>query len=132
MDRVAEQSSDDHRERTEAEPGRRGFGGVDLIFAVLALIAALPAFLVRYPESADYLNHLARLYVLTAPPDDPVHAVYQVHWHLIPNLGLELLGVPLALILPLETVMRIIWLLAVLGLAAAVWFLHRALYPKAQ
>ncbi len=70
----------------EDKPASAALGPVDLVFAVLALIAALPAALVRYPESADYLNHMAELFVLTAPADHPIHAFYTVHWHLLPNL----------------------------------------------
>lgn len=129
---MAEQDIDDHRDTAQASGGACAVGSVDIIFVALALISILPVLLVRYPESVDYLNHLARLYVLTAPADDPIHAIYRVHWHLIPNLGLELVAMPLATVLPLEAVMKIIWVLCVLGMAAAVWFLHRSLYARTQ
>jgi len=123
---VTEQESVDQR------GGRGAVGTVDVVFAALALVSLLPALLVRYPESADYLNHLARLFVLSAPADDPIHAFYRVHWHLIPNLGLELIALPLAALLPLEAVMKTIWALCVLGMAASVWFLHRSLFARTQ
>lgn len=129
---MAEKITDDHRDTAHAIKSGRAIGPVDMIFAALALVSVLPALLVRYPESVDYLNHLARLYLLTAPADDPIHAVYRIHWHLIPNLGLELLAMPLTLFLPLEAVMKIIWATCVLGLAAAAWFLHRSLFARTQ
>jgi hypothetical protein len=129
---VAEKNTDDHGDTAPPAGGRSAFGRLDIIFAALALISVLPALLVRYPESVDYLNHLARLSVLTAPADDPIHAVYRIHWHLIPNLGLELIAMPLALLLPLEAVMKIIWATCILAMAAAIWFFHRSLYPRTQ
>lgn len=120
------------QESVDQRDGQGAIGAVDLVFAALALLSLLPALVVRYPESADYLNHLARLVVLSAPADDPIHAFYQIHWHLIPNLGLELLAMPLAALLPLEAVMKIIWCLCVLGMAAAVWFLHRSFFARTQ
>ncbi len=128
---MTEPITEDHRTVTPAA-GAFCIGSIDLVFAALALVSALPVLLVRYPESVDYLNHLARLFVLTAPAGDPVHAVYLVHWQLIPNLGLELLGVPLATLFPLEAVMKIIWASCVLGMAAALWFLHRSLHARTQ
>lgn len=114
-------------------PGRFGSGGViDLLFAALALVSALPAVLVQFPESVDYLNHLARLFVLTAPADHPVHGLYRVDWHLMPNLALDLLGVALAPVLPVELVMKLAWMLCVPGMAAAVWFLHRSVHGRSE
>jgi hypothetical protein len=123
---VTDQGSVDQRDK------RGTVGTVDVVFAVLALVSLLPALLVRYPESVDYLNHLARLSVLTAAADDPIHAFYRVHWHLIPNLGLELLALPLTALLPLEAVMKVIWAVCILGMAASLWFLHRSLFARTQ
>ena len=129
---MAEQRSDDGHPGTMRAGGARRLGPIDAIFAALAVIAALPALVVRYPESIDYLNHLARLYVLTAAADDPIHAFYRVHWHFIPNLGIELIAMPLAALLPLEAVMKIVWLICVLGMAAALWFFNRSLHGRTQ
>jgi hypothetical protein len=92
-----------------------GFAGsgrvIDLLFVVLALVSISPAVLVRFPESVDYLNHLVRLFVLTAPADHPLHGLYRVEWHLMPNLAVDLVGVALAPALPIELVMKLIWIL---------------------
>lgn len=107
-------------------------GGLDALFAALSLLSTLPLWLVRYPQNADYLNHLARLFVLTAPADDSIHAFYRVNWHLMPNLGIEIIGWPLAQLLPIESVMKIIWAIGVLGTAFSVWFLHRSVVDRTQ
>jgi hypothetical protein len=104
----------------------------DMVLLGLALASTAPALLVRYPESVDYLNHLARLYVLTQPPASAVHEFYQVHWHLVPNLALDLAATALSWALSAETVMKGAWIACVLGLAAATWFLHRSLYRRSE
>jgi hypothetical protein len=105
---------------------------IDALFAAVTLLSLLPLWLVRYPQSVDYLNHLVRLFVLTAPAADPIHDFYRVNWHLMPNLGLEIVAWPLLQLLPLEPAMKIVWSLGILGMGFAVWFLHRSLTVRAQ
>jgi len=89
----------------------------------LVLLAAcafllLPLLLVDVPPLHDYPNHLARLFVL-AHADDPLLArFYAVRWSLIPNLGIDLLGVPLLRWLPVHVGGRVI-----VGLALVLPFL---------
>lgn len=115
-----------------SNPPYNGAGATDAAFALLVLLSILPVFFVRYPECADCLNHMARLFVLTAPANHPVHLFYHVHWHLLPNLGFELVALPLTGLFSLETVMKCLWVLCVLSLAAAAWFVHRALFARTR
>jgi hypothetical protein len=109
-----------------------GLGAADGVFAGLTAASLLPLLLTRYPESADYLNHMARQFVLTAPAGHPVHRYYVAHWHLAANLGIETIVMPLGLFMPLEAAMKIVWTMCVLGLAGGAWFLHRALFGRTQ
>jgi len=88
---------------------------VDLAYAALVLVSLAPAFLVRYPASADYLNHFVRLYVLAAPAGDPVHAFYRPEWHLMPNLGFDLPGLALTHVMSIEAAAKATWFAAVLA-----------------
>jgi hypothetical protein len=111
---------------------RRGLSGTDFVFFALAAVSMLPVLLARYPLCADCLNHMARLFVLTAPDGAPIHHFYTVHWRLSANLGFEIVALPLAAVLPLEIVMKAVWALCVAGLAGAVWFFHRGLFARTQ
>lgn len=113
------------------ESGRGKVGVIDAAYAGLVLAALLPAMLTRYPQSADYLNHLVRLQILAAPAGDPMHALYRPEWHLIPNLGFDLLGLALAQLLPVEIAAKTVWFVAAIGLAAAAWFVARTLHGRA-
>lgn len=111
---------------------RTGLCWVDAVFSALTLISLTPILCVRFPQSADYLNHLTRLFILTVPADHPIHQYYTVHWHLLANLGLEAVAMPLAAFVSAETAMKIVWCLCVVGMAAGVWYLHRALFRRTQ
>jgi hypothetical protein len=110
----------------------RRLGAIDAAFAALAVLSLVPALCVRYPQSVDYLNHMARLFVLSAPADHPIHLYYAVHWHPVANLGLEIVALPLSSLIGIEAAMKAVWCLCVLGIAGGTWFVHRSLYPRSE
>jgi hypothetical protein len=84
-------------------------------FATLCIVLVAPLFVTDMPPLVDYPNHLARLFVLAALPDDPVLArFFAPHWSIIPNLALDLIGPPLMHILPVHVVGRALVAVAVL------------------
>jgi hypothetical protein len=97
---------------------------------VLALLAALPAIIARYPQMTDYPAHLARYHIML---DHGVSADlarwYSFKWQWSGNLGADLLIQPLAALFGLETAGRIIVILIPaltgLGLIAVEWALRR-------
>jgi hypothetical protein len=65
------------------------------LFVVLIAITAIPIILHPWPPISDYINHLARMYVIARGASDPNLArFYEVDWQLIPNLMMDLV-VPL-------------------------------------
>ena len=60
---------------------------------MLVAISLVPFFLVDVPPVLDYPNHLARIFVLAHPADPVLSRFYAPHWHVLPNLGFDLLGV---------------------------------------
>ncbi len=62
------------------------------VLLTLTLAAMVPVFSVQVPPLADYINHLARMYVLTNLDNDPLLAkFYGVQWAVIPNLVMDLI-----------------------------------------
>jgi hypothetical protein len=104
----------------------------DALFLGLVVASALPVILVRYPLSADYLNHLARLHILAAQPDAPIRQFYDVHWSLIPNLAVDLLWVAVHRLASPEAVMKGALCAAIVASGLSVWFLHRSLFDRTQ
>ena len=62
------------------------------VLATLMVAAMTPIFSVQVPPLEDYINHLARMYVLTNLDNDPLLAkFYGVQWAVIPNLVMDLI-----------------------------------------
>lgn len=81
----------------------------------LCVVLVAPLLIVDVPPLLDYPNHLARVFVLAALPQDPILArFYAAHWSIIPNLALDLAGPPLLHILPVHVVGRLLVAAAVL------------------
>jgi hypothetical protein len=75
---------------------------VAVLFGVLAAITTIPIVLYPWPPLTDYINHLARMYVIANVGSDPDLArFYEIDWQVIPNLMMDLV-VP-----PLERVMNV-------------------------
>src|SRR5262249_19925641 len=99
--------------------------------AVSALTA--PLLLTNLPPLGDYLNHLARMYVITQIDTDPVLArMYEVQWGVVPNLAMDLLVPPLSKIMPLTVAGRVFVALTVLLPLAGVVVLHRVSFQTRQ
>ena len=76
---------------------------------VLALVAALPPILAKYPQMTDYPAHLARWYVMLSHGTNPViDQYYGFRWAWSGNLGADLLIFPLSALFGIETGGRII------------------------
>jgi hypothetical protein len=116
--------------------------GLKLPQGALVLLCAVllaPLAVVDVPPLLDYPNHLARAVVLASGASDPVLArMYAARWAIIPNLGTDLVLVPLLHVLPIHVVGRmvvgIILLLPVLGAVAysRATFRTAAIWPLAS
>jgi hypothetical protein len=57
------------------------------------IVLAIPFFLVDVPPVLDYPNHLARYFVLAHPGDATLSKMYAPHWTILPNVGMDAIGV---------------------------------------
>lgn len=101
--------------------------------AVAALSAALlaPLLITDVPPVLDYPNHLARMVLLAAGPDDPVLGrIFEPHWAIIPNLAGDAIGLALLHLLPVHVAGRCLLGGVLLLNLAGVLALHRALFGR--
>ena len=71
--------------------------GYVLVAALVVVGLLLPLFVVEIPPVLDYPNHLARLWLLSMSPPDPIlSSMYAPDWHLLPNLAIDATAHPLA------------------------------------
>jgi hypothetical protein len=79
--------------RTAISPNRGGFRPTTIALLAIALtaLASVPILTHQLPPLADYINHLARTYVVNAIDSDPhLMRFYTIEWQLIPNLMIDL------------------------------------------
>ncbi|MGJ5180726.1 hypothetical protein ACQR16_26190 [Bradyrhizobium oligotrophicum] len=96
----------------------------------LAVVLAVPFLLVDVPPVLDYPNHLARLFVL-AHPDDPVLSqMYAPNWRILPNLGMDVIGVALLRFTDVHVGGRLLLALSLFAPLAGVVAYHRAAFGR--
>jgi hypothetical protein len=96
---------------------------------LLLAISLLPTLLVDIPAMADYLNHLARMYVLTDARTPNQNPYYEIRFALYPNLAMDLVVPQLARLVNVEAATRYFFfvaqLLIIFGAGAVEWAVKR-------
>ncbi len=70
---------------------------IAILFVVLTGITSIPIVLYPWLPLADYINHLARMYVIAGlGTDSDLARFYEIDWQLIPNLMMDLHGAAIA------------------------------------
>jgi hypothetical protein len=68
---------------------------------VVGLLCLLPLFLTPVLPSIDFYSHIARYYILANNGNDlTLSESYQINWKLLPNLGMDILGTGVMMIMP--------------------------------
>ncbi len=98
---------------------------------MLALLAALPVALARYPQMADYPAHLARWHVMLDWAQSPdLQRLYRFEWRWNPNVGADLLIRPLAALFGLENAGRVLVGAIAAGLGLSFVAVDRAVHGR--
>jgi hypothetical protein len=99
--------------------------------AAAVAVLLLPLLITDVPPILDYPNHLARLVLLHAGPDDPVLGrFFEPHWTILPNLAIDVIVTPLLGLLPPHVAGRsMLGGILLLNLAGVI-ALHRALFGR--
>jgi hypothetical protein len=79
-----------------------------LVLALLIAAALALVLLVRIPAMVDYLNHLARMYLISAGGSP----YYRIEWALYPNLAMDLIVPQMGRLVGVETAMRLFLLVS--------------------
>lgn len=97
------------------------------------MVSALlvPLLIADVPPLLDYPNHLARLVLLAAGPDDPVVGpIFSPAWSVISNLAIDVIGPPLLRVLSVHVAGRCLLGFALLLNLLGVIALHRAYFQR--
>jgi hypothetical protein len=102
------------------------------VFVLLAGVSLLPVLLTPIPAMVDYLNHLARMYVLSQNGMPDSNPYYEVAWALYPNLAMDLLVPTMARLVGVETAARLFLLLSQLLIVGGALVLERVVKGRMQ
>ncbi|TBW38667.1 hypothetical protein EYW49_08175 [Siculibacillus lacustris] len=102
-----------------------------IAFVVLTAIVLVPVFQVAVPPLSDYVNHLARMYVIAVQGKD-VHLdqFYKIEWQPIPNLAMDIVVPILARVVDIYRAGQVFTMLTILSLVTGPMAVHRALYGR--
>ena len=82
----------------------------NIAFALLFVVAILPTLLVEIPAMEDYLDHLARMYILTTAGTNDANPYYQISWAVYSDLAMDIIVPTLGRFMDVETAGRIFFL----------------------
>ncbi|HEV2547902.1 MAG TPA: hypothetical protein VGU20_11230 [Stellaceae bacterium] len=87
--------------------------------------------LFQLPPLSDYVNHLARCYLIAIGDRDPfLSQFYAIDWHLIPNLAMDLIVPPLAHVFNIYIAGKIFLVVTMVLLIAGPHLIYHALYRR--
>ena len=103
---------------------------VAFAFAILCVLAPILAF--PLPPLTDYPNHLARMRVIMTIGSDPdIARYYEIHWHIIPNLVMDLVVPVFARVTDIYHAGQAFTAVCFVMLATGIFALNAALFRSA-
>jgi hypothetical protein len=103
-----------------------------IVFVLLTVASLLPVLLTPIPAMVDYLNHLARMYILSQNGAADANPHYEVAWALYPNLAMDLLVPQMARLTGVETATRLFLLLGQLMIVGGALALEKVVKGRVQ
>jgi hypothetical protein len=108
-----------------------GISSVAILTVLLLAVASIPILTHRLPPLTDYINHLARTYVVNAIETDPHLAkFYQIEWQVIPNLMIDLIVPTLNRFMDIYLAGEVFTILSFAVIVSGVLALHRVLFGR--
>jgi hypothetical protein len=96
-----------------------------VVFALLAAASLLPVLITPIPAMVDYLNHLARMYLLSRNGAPDANPYYVAAWAFYPNLAMDLIVPRMSRLTSVETATRLFLLLSQLLIVGGALMLER-------
>jgi len=99
------------------------------LFVGLMIVASIPVLSHKLPPLSDYINHLARTYVINAIDHDPhLSRFYSIDWAVIPNLMIDLVVPYLSEMTDIYVAGQIFTVICFLLIVSGTLALNRALF----
>ncbi|MFG1373472.1 hypothetical protein V5F32_14960 [Xanthobacter oligotrophicus] len=102
---------------------------IALLFVACFALVAVPILTHPLPPLSDYVNHLARMHVIAALPDDPdIARFYYLKWSILPNVMMDLIVPVIERVTDIYTAGEIYTLMCFALIAGGTLTLNRALF----
>jgi hypothetical protein len=95
------------------------------VFALLTAASLFPVLLTPIPAMVDYLNHLARMHILSQNGTPDANPYYEAAWALYPNLAMDLMVPQMTRLVSVENATRLFLLLSQLLIVGGALALER-------
>jgi hypothetical protein len=104
---------------------------IAVLFVILMLVTTIPVWTHPLPPLSDYVNHLARMHVISVVANDPMLAqFYQIEWLMIPNLAMDLIVPLLSKFMTVYRAGQVFTVLIFVLLMSGTLALNRALFGR--
>src|SRR5262245_45869959 len=98
------------------------------LFVALILLISIPTWTHPLPPLSDYVNHLARMQVISElSHNHPIAAFYELNWQVIPNLAMDIIVPPLARVMNVYLAGQVFLVLTFVVIVSGILMLYRAL-----
>lgn len=117
--------------RLQAPPHDFRPRSIAALFVAMLALASVPVLTHRLPPLADYVNHLARTYVINAiGTDADLSRYYTIDWQIIPNLMIDLVVPVLNWFVNVYVAGQIFTVLTFVVIVSGTLALNRALFGR--
>jgi hypothetical protein len=116
-----------------ALPRSATFSGTQIAILCIGvlMLTSIPILTHPLPPIEDYVNHLARMHVLSSIGSDPDLArFYQIHWQIVPNLMMDMVVPTLAHVIGIYKAGQVFTLTTFALMLSGTFALNRALFGR--
>jgi hypothetical protein len=104
---------------------------IAVLFIALLMLASIPILTQPLPPIEDYVNHLARMHVMSSLGADPdLTRFYEVRWQIVPNLMMDLVVPPLSHLIGIYKAGQVFTLATFALILSGMMALNRALFRR--
>ncbi|HVZ50624.1 MAG TPA: hypothetical protein VG986_01565 [Pseudolabrys sp.] len=106
-------------------------GQIAVLAGLMLVVASIPIWTNPLPPLSDYVNHLARMKVISAIGNDPNLArFYEIDWQVVPNLMMDLIVPVLARVVTIYHAGQIFLFMMFALIVSGTLAFHRALFGR--
>ena len=102
-----------------------------ILFGFLLVASGIPIFIVKIPPLGDYLNHLARIHIISSIEQNSQLAMfYEVNWDIVANIGMDIVTPFFTKICDIYLSGKIFIFFVFVVITTGIYAIHYSIYKK--